>query len=101
MYKRQKIASTPVPPTESKTVKTDADLMWLKAYKANSSDIYFGGDFDSVKNASKNSPEYKGSQKNNIYSPGKLNVGKTYYWRIDEVTKNRIQKGNVWSFKVK
>ena len=75
--------------------------MWLKAYKANSSDIYFGGDFDSVKNASKNSPEYKGSQKNNIYSPGKLNTGKTYYWRIDEVTENRVEKGNVWSFKVK
>lgn len=97
---QDKIASTPVPPTESKTVKTDADLMWLKAYKANSSDIYFGGDFDTVKNASKNSPKFKGRQKNNIYSPGKLNAGKTYFWRIDEVTRNGIQKGNVWSFTV-
>ena len=75
--------------------------MWLKAYKANSSDIFFGEDFDSVKNASKNSPEYKRSQKNNIYSPGKLNPGKTYYWRVDEVNENKVQKGNVWSFKVK
>ena len=97
---QDKIASTPVPPTESKTVKTDADLMWLTAYKAYSSDIYIGGDFDTVKNASKNSPEFKGRQKNNIYSPGKLNAGKTYYWRIDEVTKNGTQKGNVWSFTV-
>ena len=63
--KINKIASTPVPPNESKTVKTDADLMWLKAYKADTSDIYFGEDFNDVKNASKNSPEYKGNQKNN------------------------------------
>ena len=97
---QDKIASTPVPPRESKTVKTDADLMWLKAYKANSSDIYFGGDFDTVKNASKNSSKFKGRQKNNIYSPGKLNAGKTYFWRIDEVTRDGIQKGNVWSFTV-
>ena len=75
--------------------------MWLKAYKADTSDIYFGEDFNNVKNASKNSPEYKGNQKNNIYSPGKLNTGKTYYWRIDGIIKNKIQKGNVWSFKVK
>ena len=75
--------------------------MWLKAYKAETSDIYFGEDFDNVKNASKNSSEFKGNQKNNIYSPGKLNTGKTYYWRIDGIIKNKIQKGNVWSFKVK
>ena len=75
--------------------------MWLKAYKADSSNVYFGEDFDSVKNASDKSPEFKGNQKNNIYSPGKLNPEKTYYWRIDAVTKNKIQKGNVWSFKVK
>ena len=75
--------------------------MWLMAYKSNSSDIYFGEDFESVKNASKNSFEFKSNQKNNIYSPGKLNPGVTYYWRIDEVIKNRVKKGNVWSFKVK
>ena len=74
--------------------------MWLTAYKAYSSDIYIGGDFDTVRNHYKNSPEFKGRQKNNIYSPGKLNAGKTYYWRIDEITKNGTQKGNVWSFTV-
>ena len=75
--------------------------MWLDAYEANSSDIYFGSDFNSVKYASNKSPEYKGNQKNNIYSPEKLNPGETYYWRIDGITKNKIQKGNVWSFTVK
>jgi len=98
---QDKIASVPVPPTESKTVKSDADLMWLIAYKSNSSDVYFGEDENAVENASKNSPEFKGSHENNIYSPGKLISGKTYYWRIDAVVNNKIVKGKVWKFTVK
>ena len=95
---QDKIASVPVPPNESKTVKEDADLMWLKAYKSSSSNIYFGEDENAVKNATKNSSEYKGTQENNIYSPKKLKSGCTYYWRIDENTEYGIEKGTVWSF---
>jgi hypothetical protein len=34
------------------------------------------------------------------FSPGTLQPGKTYYWRIDEVTSSNTWKGNVWSFMV-
>ena len=98
---QDRIASVPVPPTNAETVKSDADIMWLKAYKATTSAIYFGEDFKSVKKASKKSPEFKGSQENNIFSPGKLISGKTYYWRIDAVVNNQITKGTIWKFTVK
>jgi hypothetical protein len=94
------IASVPVPPDNSITVKTDADLMWLKAYKANKSDVYFGTTSNAVQKASKKTNAYKGSFKNNIFSPGKLVSGKTYYWRIDAIVNNTLRKGTVWSFKV-
>ena len=37
------------------------------------------------------------------YDPGRLELGKTYYWRVDEVNAapdNTVYKGNVWSFTV-
>ena len=90
-----------MPPDRSVTVKKDADLMWLGGYKSLSYDIYFGSDIEKVKNASKKSSLYKGNQKNNIFSPEKLNRGKTYFWRIDSVKKRSNVKGRVWQFKVK
>ena len=97
---QDKIASVPVPPNTANTVKQDADLMWLKAYKSTASHVYVGKDEKAVKNASKSSPEFKGSLQNNIYTPGNLESGNTYFWRVDEVSKKGIQKGIVWSFKV-
>jgi hypothetical protein len=49
------------------------------------------------------SPEYKGRQDGTTYNPygvAFLEVGRTYYWRIDEVNDAPayIQKGEVWSF---
>jgi len=96
-----KTTSVPVPPTNATTVKQNADLMWLKGYKSNTSDVYFGEDFDTVNKATKNSVAFKGSQENNIFSPGKLIVGNTYYWRIDALVNNQVIKGHIWKFTVK
>lgn len=98
---QDKIASVPVPPNESSTVKPDADLMWLKAYKSNVSDVYFGASFDEVNKATKVSALYMGELSNNIFTPPtKLIKGNTYYWRIDSKTNKGKLKGKVWSFKV-
>ena len=99
--RREMKASTPIPPNGAKNVKKDADLMWLEGYKAVSHDVYFGTDRDAVAKADHNSKEYKGNQTNNIFDPGPLEPGKTYYWRIDVITESgTIIKGDVWSFTV-
>jgi hypothetical protein len=63
--------------------------------------VYFGEDKDAVRNADKNSPEYKGTRALGAesYDPGKLAWYDTYYWRIDEVDSlGNTLKGPLWSF---
>jgi hypothetical protein len=93
-------ASVPIPPDGTTTAKIDADLMWLKAYKTELHDVYFGSSEKAVSAATKKSKEYKASQTSNIFDPaaGNLEHGKTYYWRIDAVKNGNVIKGNVWSF---
>ncbi len=93
-------ASVPVPPDGALEVKTDADLMFLEAYKAKSHDIYFGKDKSSVEKAGRESPEYRQNIRNNIYNPGQMEPGKTYYWRVDAVQDKQIVKGPAWKFTV-
>lgn len=93
-------ARTPVPPNQAIKVKTDADLMWLEAYKTLSNHIYFGTDSIGVTRATVESPEYKGSNHNNIYNPGILSATSSYYWRIDSETPEGLNKGETWTFEV-
>lgn len=96
-------ASTPIPPHESLTAKTDCDLMWLGAYKSTKHLVYFGNDKKKVEDANKSSIEFKGEYegKRNIYTPDiKLISGNTYYWRIDALKEGKIVKGKVWKFTV-
>jgi hypothetical protein len=58
-------------------------------------------DKNAVRNADKNSLEYKDSKALSAesYDPGKLSLNATYYWRIDEVDGlGNTQKGPLWSF---
>ena len=87
-----KRASRPVPPNGSITVKADADLMWLSGLKAVRHRIFFGASTDDLK--------FKLEQENNIFNPGPLKPGVTYFWRIDAVTKAGVLKGNIWRFTV-
>jgi hypothetical protein len=78
-------------------------LTWIAGAVAASHDVYFGSDANAVKNATKSSPEYKGPKAlgEESYSPGKLSLTTTYYWRIDEVNgvnPDSPWAGNVWSF---
>ena len=95
-----KTARTPVPPDGATRVKTDADLMWLQAYRAQSHNVYFGTDINAMINATINDPEYKGRIDYNIYTPGKLEPGQNYFWRIDAVNNEGITKGEIWNFYV-
>ena len=94
------VASVPVPPNNATNVKTDVDVMFLQAYKAKSHHIYFGTDQSKVEQAGEKSPEYCQNIDNNIYTPEQIELGKTYYWRVDAVLENQIVKGEVWKFSV-
>jgi hypothetical protein len=91
----------PIPANGAADVKITATLSWTAAENAASHEIFFGTDKDAVRNADKNSPEYKGSKAMGAesYNPGKLSLNATYYWRIDEVDSlGNTQKGPLWSF---
>jgi hypothetical protein len=69
-------------------------------------DVYFGTDPNAVNDAN-NVPgmwtQFKGSQDHFSYYPGPLELGQTYYWRIDEVNElepNSPWEGIVWEFTV-
>ncbi len=94
-------ASTPIPPDGSKTVKPDADLMWLEGYVATSHILYFGANSSAVLNATESSPEHKGAQEHNIFTPGSLRMGQEYFWRVDAISTSGVKRGKIWSFTVK
>jgi hypothetical protein len=77
-------------------------LSWTAADNAASHEVYFGLDKDTVRGADTGSPEYKGPKALGAesYDPGLLNLGTTYYWRVDEVYNGNPVKGPVWSFTV-
>jgi len=91
-------ASNPIPSDHGTTHFEFVDLIWLQGYRSHSSDIYFGTSGSVVENATRESVEFMGSQFNNIFNPGELSTGVTYYWRIDAVSEEDTLKGKVWSF---
>jgi len=77
-------------------------LNWTAADNAASHDVYFGSDKDTVRRADTGSPEYKDPRALGAesYDPGVLDLGTTYYWRVDEIYNGTTVKGPVWSFTV-
>jgi len=75
-------------------------ISWDAGAVAASHEVYFGTDAEAVANATTASPEYKGPKAlgEENYDPGKLLLGTTYYWRIDEV--NSINPDSPWAGKV-
>jgi hypothetical protein len=102
-FTTQGAVGNPNPANGAVGVSATAILTWRAGALAASHEVYFGMDADAVKNATKASPEYKGSKAlgDESYDPGKLGLETAYYWRIDEVNSAQPDspwKGNVWSF---
>ena len=96
-------ASAPSPSSGATGTKLTPVLTWSPGDYAVSHEVYFGTDADAVKNATKASPEYKGTKAlgDESYDPGKLAWFTSYYWRIDEVNNVNPDSpwvGNLWSF---
>jgi hypothetical protein len=79
-------------------------LNWVAGGLSLEHDVYFGEDIEEVTNATTESTNvYHVRQPAHMttYDPGTLEFGRTYYWRIDEVSDflpDSPWKGDVWSF---
>jgi len=90
-------ANIPNPPNNAKDVKQTTLMSWNPGDKAALSQLYLGTDKDAVKNADTASPEYKGDIElgAETYDPGVLEMGTTYYWRVDSV--NDLDTDSPWA----
>ncbi len=88
-----KTAYAPDPADAAESVDPDADLSWTAGFGAKLHTVYFGDNFDDVKNAAGGLPQGTAT-----YTPGTLKLAKTYYWRVDEFDAVDTYKGDVWSF---
>ena len=90
----------PQPANAAVDVKQTQILSWTPADNAASHDVYLGTDKDAVKNATADSPEYKGNKAlgDETLDPGTLAWDTAYYWRVDAVYADNTVKGLVWSF---
>jgi len=88
-----KTAYFPVPANGGDSVALDVQLSWTPGFGAKLHTIYFGDNFDEVDNAAGGL-----AQGTATYTPGQLEMAKTYYWRIDEFDIVETHKGDVWNF---
>ena len=81
-------AENPNPADGIGDIAVDVVLDWSPGMFAVSYDVYFATDFNDINdaNASDLTGIYRTSQSRdvNTYAPGFLEVGQTYYWRIDD-----------------
>jgi hypothetical protein len=88
-----KTAWRPSPSDGAKYVDVDTDLTWMPGWGAKIHTVYFGDNFDDVNEAAGGPPNI-----GTTYVLDTLEMGKTYYWRVDEFDGFQTHKGNVWSF---
>jgi hypothetical protein len=97
------IATNPYPPNGVKNVPADTVLSWSSGQDAKKHVVYFGNARTFVDASANPVTQFPQPQDTNSFDPGGLELGKTYYWRIDEVSDintNSIHTGNIWSFTV-
>ena len=88
-----KSAYLPEPVDGSDSVDPNIILTWQPGFGAILHYVYFGDDYDTVSNAAGAMP-----WGTSTYSPGTLESGKSFYWRVDAFHGAETFKGEVWSF---
>jgi hypothetical protein len=90
-----KQAYGPTPADGAKFIDTNVNLTWTPGFGATLHTVYFGDDFDTVNNATGGA-----GLPFTTYTPGPLELDKTYYWRVDETDDVlAVHRGDVWSFR--
>ncbi len=88
-----KTAYFPNPADGSESVALNVELSWTGGFGSKLHTVYFGDNFDDISNAAGGLPQGSAT-----FTPGPLELAKTYYWRIDEFDAADTFKGDVWSF---
>jgi len=91
---RPAIAWSPSPADGIPNVRPDQLLIWEPGMGALFHTVYFGESFDEVNDATTGGFMIADAS----YDPGPFELGKTYYWRVDEFAGTGTQKGETWSF---
>jgi len=94
-------ATAPYPANTAVNAPQTAALRWIASAHATSQELYFGDDKDAVEGGI--APTATLAADETTYNPGTLEAGKTYYWRVDEVSAAEAGspwKGVTWSFTV-
>ncbi len=100
------LAGNPSPADLGTYALPDVTLSWAAGQVAETHDVYFGDSADDVTTANTTDPLgvlVSTGQTGTTFNPGRLEFGKTYYWRIDEIgpaPDYTPYRGNVWSFTV-
>ena len=71
-------------------------LGWRAGGYAASHNVYFGADSDSLPLVAENQP-----LDSNSFGPVALELGRTYYWSVDEVNDPCVWAGDIWSFETR
>jgi hypothetical protein len=96
-------ADNPSPLDGAQDVAGDALLSWTAGEGATQHDVYLGTDFVLVRDADTTSAAHQTTLNVDVnsYDPGGLELGTTYYWRIDESGGGSTCAGSVWHFTVR
>jgi len=89
-------ARQPQPADGAADVDLDTILSWRAGREAAAHDVYLGADLDSL--------DLVDTTDETTVAPGTLLLGRTYYWRVDEVNEAASPttwEGAVWSFSTK
>ncbi|MFD1770388.1 T9SS C-terminal target domain-containing protein [Sphingobacterium suaedae] len=98
----EKQARSPFPADADEHVEAvggGVNLTWDAAPNVVRHEVYFGTDSMRVAAATVQSPEFKGRRDATSFSVHDVYSLDSYYWRVDEVTKEGTTKGDVWYFR--
>ncbi|MBW7992405.1 MAG: hypothetical protein FVQ84_20650 [Planctomycetes bacterium] len=93
-----KSAYNPVPADGAKFIDPEIVLTWDPGFETKLHQVYFGDNFADVDAGTGGTA--KGPVGDTDFTPGTLELDKTYYWRIDEFDGIETHKGNVWTFTI-
>jgi len=93
-------ARGPSPEDEATDVPRETVLSWSPGEGATTHNVYLGTVFDDVNDAVLADAVSAGQTATTYDPPGRLDLGQTYYWRIDETVGGAPITGPTWSFTV-
>ena len=91
-----KKAHEPFPINGAKFLNADLTLTWTPGFGTKLHHVYFGDNLDEVSSATGALPIA-----DTFFTPGTLEMDKTYYWRVDEFDGATTNRGDIWSFTTK